>query len=280
VATKTASAPGKIILSGEYAVVFGYPGIAIPLAMMTTATWEDTGDAPMKIQLRGQLGNESYARKIVDACAKKGGPMKGTLTIKNDVPVGKGLGSSTSLVVAIGKCLLGDKRADVLAVEDVINPGHSGLDFAVIWGQKPVMFKKGSTPEPIDLNLDFLKTAILIDTGMPLEGTPELVAWVKERKNELDGALSSIGNCTERLKAGESPMTVFPDHHKAQVALGVVPTRVQDIIRETERNDGAAKVVGAGGKNGGAGMVLALHTHTPITKKMAEKFAMPCFALV
>ena len=91
----------------------------------------------------------------------------------------------------------------------------------------------------------------------------------------ISSALHAIGHCTERLLTGESPMSVFPDHHRAQVELGVVPERVQDVIREIERNDGVAKVIGAGGRTGGAGMVFALHRHTTILEKIAEKFTMP-----
>ncbi|MFH0769931.1 MAG: hypothetical protein V1926_00985 [Candidatus Peregrinibacteria bacterium] len=36
----TAIAPGKIILSGEYAVVFGYPGIALPAPLTLQATFD------------------------------------------------------------------------------------------------------------------------------------------------------------------------------------------------------------------------------------------------
>lgn len=280
---KTASASGKLILSGEYAVLFGHPGIAVPVSMKTQATWEDTPDAPMRIQLRGQIGDERFARRIVDQCATKGGPMTGMLTIQNDVPVGKGMGSSTALVIAIGKCLLGDDaRADILSIEDTVNPGHSGLDFSVMWNDQPTLFIKGSAPKTVDLDLSVLKTAVLIDTGIPLEPTPQLVALIKTHSNgdsAIAVALQTIGACTERLLAGEPMMTVFPNHHRAQVELGVVPIRVQNLIREIERNDGAAKIVGAGGRAAGAGMVLALHTHPAIPKKLAEKFMMPCYAL-
>jgi mevalonate kinase len=277
--TKKGSAPGKIILAGEYAVVFGYPGIAIPVAMRTEALWEDTGDAPMTIKLKGELGDESYARKIVELCTRKGGPATGTLTITNSVPVGKGMGSSTSIVIAICKCLLGDKRDEALSVEDIVNVGHSGLDFAVIWDERPTTFKKGTPPKAVELKLDVLQNAVLIDTGVPLETTTELVSHVRIHEADLQSALLRIAKCTQCLLDGESPMEIFPDHHKAQVELGVVPERVQNLIREIERNDGAAKVVGAGGMKAGAGMVLALHPAPAIPKKLAEKFIMPCVQL-
>ncbi len=176
------------------------------------------------------------------------------------------MGSSTGLVIAICRVLLGpENRTQAVLVEDLINPGNSGLDFAVIWANHPVKFTTGSTPEPLRLNLDFMKTATLIDTGKPGQTTAELVAWMKTKVSgehvlsaDTTSALETIGHCTDRLLAGEDPKVVIRDHHKAQVALGVVPPSVQELIRDIEKKGGAAKVLGAGAKTGGGGMVLAL----------------------
>ena len=262
-----AFAPGKIILSGEYAVVFGYPGIAVPTQMGVEVTWEETGDTPLKIILEGMEEGEQYPRKIVDLCSSKGGRATGTLTIRNQIPVGRGMGSSTALVISICRCLLGeDTRAQALLVEDLINPGNSGLDFAVIWANRPVMFRKGSAPQPVKINLDFMKTAALIDTGKPGETTAALVVWMTSKVSrehvlsaDTTAALKTIGRCTERLFAGENPLAVIRDHHRAQMTLGVVTAEAQKIIAEFEQKGGAAKVLGAGARTGGGGgMILTL----------------------
>ncbi len=258
---RNSRAPGKIILSGEYAVVFGYPGIAIPANVGVEVQWEDTRDAPMKIILEGAAGSESYARKIVDQCITRGGLASGTLTIKNSIPVGRGMGSSTALVIAICRCLLGEEnRGQALEVENIVNPGNSGLDFAVIWENKPVKFTKGQTPEIIDLPSDLLRNSVLVDTGMPGESTAELVAWMKTRTNEpaITEAFKTIGTCTERILAGEDLMTVMRDHHRAQMTLGVVTPEAQTLIAEIEKAGGSAKVLGAGARTGGGGMVLGI----------------------
>ena len=277
--TKTAFAPGKIILSGEYAVVFGFPGIAVPSSMGMTATFEQKLSLNF-LQIEWQGIDErwkKYLGMIISECAKHHGDVFcGILTIKNQLPLGRGMGSSTALVIAVCRALLGDDCENVAhQIEDHVNPGNSGLDFAVIWNGKPVSFTRGKPPSTLSLNLNFLQNSVLIDTGMPGESTPELVSWMKSQQSTVKTQLERIGRCTERLIGGESPMTVFRDHHQAQVALGVVPERVQDLIREIERNEGSAKVIGAGGRTGGAGMVLALHKHTAIVEKLAEKFTMP-----
>lgn len=255
---KSSFAPGKMILSGEYAVVFGYPGIAVPASMGVGVIWEDTNDAPMKIIFDGLVGEVAYARKIVDLCIQKGASAKGRLTISNHIPVGRGMGSSTALVVAICKCLFGDDKPQAMLIEDTVNLGNSGLDFAVIWANCPVKFKKGTASEPLLFDLGFLKNATLIDTGKPGETTAELVAWMRTRESEVKEHLEAIGRCTERLIAGENPSTVMRDHHRAQVALGVVTPEAQKIITNIEKKGGAAKILGAGSRSGGCGMILSI----------------------
>lgn len=256
------SAPGKIILSGEYAVVFGKRGIAIPSQECITVTW--TKDASLKepvIVWEGGAHTKwiEYVGRIFGYLLPFTGPQKGTLLIQCDLPLGKGMGSSTSLVVAVCRALLGSGCGKIaLGVEDEINPGHSGIDFAVIWEAAPILYSRGKEPQIIDLPNDILVNAKLMDSGKPNETTRELVAWMKTREEEIAPAITAIGECTERLLKGESLHTVMRDHHKAQVALGIVPESALKIIEQIEHNGGSAKVIGAGGRTGGGGMVLAL----------------------
>ena len=288
----TAVAHGKIILTGEYAVVFGHHGIAVPAPLAMQATFEENPkSAALALKWLGISGGklwEEYARKIILHVEQNHTFFRGTLTIRNQLPLKKGMGSSTALVIALTRVLLGkQKRAEALAIEDVMNPGQSGIDFAVIWEEKPLYFRKGQEPQIITLPADLLRGALLVDTGTPHEATPELVAWVKERAEDprVKQALINIGKCTERLRKGEDIRSVFRDHHRSQVALGVVPKPVQTLIAEIERLGGAAKVLGAGGRTplrsfgasegqaGGGGTVLALHKNPDLILPVIRKNA-------
>lgn len=257
----TAVAPGKIILSGEYAVVFGYPGIAVPASLTLTATFEEGSTKKVDVvwKQKHDATWDAYLRRIVDLCHFERG---GVLTIESGLPLGKGMGSSTALVIASTRALLGENCRDAaLAIEDTVNPGHSGIDFNIIWENRPLLFQMGHPPTPIDVSIhQWTKGATLIDTGAPSEITMELVAWMRERQDEPDviAALRIIARCTERLLAGEDVKTVIRDHHHAQVALGVVPPKTQELIKKIEQHGGAAKVIGAGGRAAGAGIVFAL----------------------
>lgn len=266
---ETSSACGKIILSGEYAVVFDFPGIAVPTKERITvanSSQRSASSSTLKIQWMGEHGGEqwdTYIRSIVALIEKEREPARGTITIDNHIPLRKGMGSSTALVIALCRCLLGnDCRDEALKIEDEVNPGHSGLDFAVIWEEKPILFKKGSTLKAINLPTNLLIDSRLIDTGTPNESTPELVAWIRSRYESKDpsvcNAIETIGNCTQRIVAGESLKTVMRDHHRAQIVLGVVTPEAQRIIAEIEKKGGAGKVLGAGARTGGGGMILVI----------------------
>ncbi len=256
-------APGKIIVSGEYAVVFGHQGVAVPTTIGMLATYEESpGAKSLATHWEGiQPTNEwrEFLDEIIRRIEKHRRPVRGVLTIKNHLPLGKGLGSSTALIIAVCRSILGTEcQKEARSIEDVLNPGHSGIDFAVIWEKAPVSFTKKDGPKPIPLDHSLLANAVLIDTGKPEQATPELVAWVKSREKECSNALETIGHCSEELMAGKELSEILKKHHRAQVELGIVPKKVQKLISEIEKAGGAAKVVGAGAKSGGGGMVLAI----------------------
>ncbi len=247
----SAFAPGKIILSGEYAVVFGKPAIAVPSSLGITCTLEE---GKSEILWEGATKEWlTYAQSIVNLYKIKNvilsspasrpsirpplrlrstqGDIAGRIEVHHTLPLGKGMGSSTALVIALGRLLLGNDEEAIRKIEDAVNPGHSGLDFAVIWNEKPLLFQKGKAPKPVTIDLSFMNQSVLIDTGAPAETTADLVAWMQSRPPEdIEPFIEKIGECTQRLADGESPSAVFPDHHRAQVALGVVPPQVQQMI--------------------------------------------------
>jgi len=258
--SRSASASGKIILSGEYAVLFGKRGIAVPADERLTVSFtpQRTGGMTMVWKNAPPPWIE-YTERVLRELEAATGPLHGIVTIESGLPLGKGMGSSTALVIASARCLLGgDSETIARRMENAVNPGHSGLDFAVIWHGKPTLFERGKTAETIELPQGILAGSQLIDTGMPNETTPELIAWVRSRQAKLKQPIETIGQCTERLLRGEPLKEILRDHHRAQVALGVVPEEVQKKIAMIEAAGGSAKVLGAGARTGGGGMVLVV----------------------
>ncbi len=261
---RSVSVSGKMILSGEYAVVFGKRGIAIPSSMGIDVRFTpDKKESIIQWEREDTRSSSTeYVKKVAEEIRKRSG-IAGTYRIRGTLPIGKGMGASTAIVIAMCRAAIGEDSEEIArAIEDAVNLGHSGLDFAVIWKNMPLVFRKNESPAPATIDLSFLKSALLIDTGTPGETTPELVSWVRTRyksgEPEVIRAIETIDTCTERILSGEPLRNVMRDHHRAQVVLGVVPEHVQKIIADIETKGGAAKVIGAGGRTGGGGMVLSI----------------------
>src|SRR5262245_41625261 len=120
---RAGSAPGKIILSGEYAVALGYRGIAMPAQMTATVEWKES-DQPLAAASEGIAGSKTFLDWLVQlVAAKRANPPLGTLILRNTIPVGKGMGSSTAATIAMCRCLLGpDCEEEALEIEKLVTP--------------------------------------------------------------------------------------------------------------------------------------------------------------
>lgn len=115
----TASAPGKTILFGEHAVVYGKPAIAAAVdrrAYVKIEKREDTrthvnveelgvsGYLNLKkgtIELeKGELGRKGILEYVIRSLMKTGTDDGVEVTINLDIPIGAGLGSSAAVTVA------------------------------------------------------------------------------------------------------------------------------------------------------------------------------------
>src|SRR3989344_3408133 len=81
------SAPGKIILCGEHAVVYGYPAIVAAI------------DRRLMVKVQSGKANKKYTGLLKFALDLLG--YDGRVEIKSNIPAGSGLGSSAALATAL-----------------------------------------------------------------------------------------------------------------------------------------------------------------------------------
>jgi len=132
--TVVASAPGKIILSGEYAVLDGEPAISMAIDRRAVVTLDDNPDGECNLSTPGFSGSDQY--RIVDAVCGDARPAKNLVLDTRAFAVDGdkiGIGSSAALSVALiaGLNESGDVLNEALLAHHTFQGGAgSGVDVA------------------------------------------------------------------------------------------------------------------------------------------------------
>jgi mevalonate kinase len=185
----TASAPGKIILFGEHAVVYGRPALAVPVqavqarAIVRADVTARRGAIRLispAIQLDQELSALSPQhplRRAVELTAEhlqiRSIPACEIL-IQSTIPVAGGLGSGAAVSIALIRALaaylgrpLSTEQVSALAyeVEKIHHGTPSGVDNTVIAFEQAVVYTRGRPIQPIRIQLPF--HLLIADTGIP-----------------------------------------------------------------------------------------------------------------
>jgi mevalonate kinase len=267
------SAPGKAILFGEHAVVYGEPAISAALDLRVSVE-AAVGEREIFIRSEGIPPEDEYelryVRKAVEIAFERAGettPLD--LHIRSQLPVASGLGSSAATTVAtiLAVCrLLGeDLGAEEIArlghrVEREVQGGASPTDTltSTLGGVLFIQPLRGEF-EPMDVESFPL---LLGYTGIRRE-TGTLVADVRRLHTRhprvVDPILRSIGVLTREarglLERREEGIGELMNINQGLLeALGVGTRRLSDLVYAArEAGAAGAKITGAGG----GGCILA-----------------------
>ncbi len=206
-----------------------------------------------------------------------------SLEIASELPLGSGFGSSaacaTAVLLAVATALgipLGQEELLRLALEAERRQhgAPSGVDNAtvlhggILWVERDregrLAIEKLALKEPLLPGLRFFQS------GEPAEPTGAVVAAVKARRQEdpaaFEARLDDMEAATRELREAIAapadrslPVALFRRFEAHLEAIGVVPPAVREVVREIEKQGGAAKISGAGSLAGpGAGSLLVL----------------------
>lgn len=289
----TATAPGKVILFGEHAVVYGRPAIAAPIsqvrarAVVTATPRQPAGEALIQAP---DIGLESRLSELPDdhplACVVNGllaalhvsHPPACTIRVTSTIPVAAGLGSGAAVSVAILRAFsaflgapLGDDQISALAyeVEKLHHGTPSGIDNTVITYQLPVYFVRGQPIQSLRLPAPF--TVVIGDTGVtsPTAATvgdvrqawqanPAVYEALFDRVGRVTGAARSA---IEAGRTGE--LGPLMDENQALLdRMGVSSPELERLILAA-RASGALGAKLSGGGRGGNMIALTTDTNAP-----------------
>ncbi len=295
----TVSAPGKIHLMGEHAVVYGKPALLAAINKRLCVRVEKPARDGIEII---SPEPKEYIEHILRVVAREYTitelpSMK--ITITSDIPSGYHLGSSAAVAVAtIGALVYFIKKIwnpmtiNKLAYEAEKKPhgNPSGGDNTVVtvggivWYRKELEFLKSIWQLPFKPH-PRLDHFYLINTGKPQETTGEMVeivrSKVKRQKAKMERLFSlneiQVKRIAVALKEGNESelINAIRVGERTLESMGVVSGKVSSIIRIIELNGGAAKILGGGGKKGAVGYVLAYHSHQKHMEKIGDAFHVP-----
>ncbi len=296
----TASAPAKIILCGEHAVVFYEPAIVMAIDKQAYVTVEARSDQAIYIKSRNLGVSGRYERgrfklgvgggaakskldpiriaveKTLELAEKKMGL---NVLVDSDIPVAAGLGSSAAVAVATiaatGKLLetsLSKEKICSIAyeAEKTVHEQPSGIDNYISTYGGITIFRRGEKFTPLEARANVIlvigNTKVSRSTGLLVRHVSELKEAYPKVINPIIKAIGRISvSAANALQDGELKRLgeLMNVNHGLLYALGVSSEELDQLVYAARRAGAlGAKLTGAGG----GGCMIALVTPDKLEK--------------
>jgi mevalonate kinase len=285
-----ASAPGKIILFGEHAVVYGRSALAVPVMQVhadvevsdssRAGIWIHAPDIELHAELNTLPSDHPVASVIQNLLFSLGispfPPLE--IRITSTIPVASGLGSGAAVSVALIRALsstvhrpLSNEQVNSLAyeIEKLHHGTPSGIDNTVVTYARPVYFVRGQPIETFTVGEPF--TIVIADTGIAAP-TKESVGDVRKLweadKPKWESRFDEIGaivrQAKEKIENGEwQSLGALMDANHALLQALTVSSPELDRLTEAARKSGASGAKLSGGGRGGNMIALVEKEKAP-----------------
>ncbi len=241
-----ASAPGKVILLGEHAVVYGRPAIAVPVAQVrATATVEPVppgsgltlvaSDLDRTVHLAEATPDDPLAAIAFQFLAHVDlDDLDACVTVTSTIPIAGGMGSGAAVSASIVRALASFAGAElslseisrlVFEVEKLHHGTPSGIDNTVVVYERPVYFVRDkpietfAVREPLHL--------LVADSGIP-SPTRKVVGMVRKgwqaEPVRYDFLFDQIGDLVEEARNAIEDGDLY--------TLGALMDQNQDLLQE------------------------------------------------
>lgn len=272
------SAPGKIILFGEHAVVYGRPALAVPVTQVhadvevldsdSAGIWIYAPDINLHAELNTLPSDHPLAAVIHNLFfLSRVSPFPNiNIKITSTIPVASGLGSGAAVTVALTRALsahinypMTDEQVNAFAyeIEKLHHGTPSGIDNTVITYAKPVYFVKGQAIETFKVGQPF--TIVIGDTGISAP-TKESVGdvrklWEADKakwESVFDEAGDLVKEARDSIERGKmKELGALMNQNQALLQSMTVSSPALDNLVSAARDAGALGAKLSGGGRGG-----------------------------
>ncbi|MGB1237617.1 MAG: mevalonate kinase family protein [Pseudomonadales bacterium] len=197
------------------------------------------------------------------------GQLQGRLSIRSQLPLGAGMGSSASVIAALFalcECLSHSRYSreqrylEVRHCERLQHGKGSLIDAAAVILGGAVRVQQ-QVVEPVSLQLD--DHWYWLFTGTPQSGTGECVSTVAQAHGADAPLWQAFADCTHlfsnSLSQPNALLDVIAQNQALLEYIGVVPARTVQLIHQLSDYGAAAKVSGAGAVRGDASGLLLIY---------------------
>jgi mevalonate kinase len=291
------SAPGKLILLGEHAVVFGQPAIAVAINLRIRCRIERADATSMN----GLPFNDKVHPYVSSAISKawEGGPL--AIQTDSDLPSGSGMGSSAAVTVSMLRALhemkcdgIAEKGISLEAfeVESLVQGRASPIDTSASTHGKGVFVDRQAGEQllwriekdvrewyvhhcdvpPLNLVVGF--TGINAATGPLVAKVKRFVdrsGFAKDLMAEIGGLTLEGKECLRRkdqVRLGE----LMTKDHRLLAILGVSSKELDKLVKAALPYSYGAKLTGAGG---GGSMIALTDDPVKVSEVLRAKGAIP-----
>ena len=249
------SAPGKVFLFGEHAVVYGKPGIAMAIKPRVYVTVRKTRHPPRV--------KSPYLEKCFELTG-----VNGSVYIHSQLPSSSGLGSSAAVTVATLSAIsdefdLGYEKSDIAtmahSVEKSVQKGRASATDTYVSTFGGVLLIQGDIKRrlpPEDFHLVIGNTLVSHSTARMVEQVSKFRATDPDIVNPILDAIEAVTMRSMHVFQDQRALGRYMDiNHELLEALGVGhPTLTRLVTAARAAGAYGAKITGAGG----GGSIVAL----------------------